>query len=592
MTRLAIVHKERCNPGKCDNLCAKLCPINRTGAECIVIPKGEKAKIDEKLCTGCGICPKRCPFDAISIINLPEELKQDPIHAYGENGFHLYSLPTPLFGKVVGILGKNGIGKSTALKILAGVLKPNFGNNELMGANTMTDEEYSIKLIDFFKGTEAQIYFEKLKKGEVKISYKPQQVDLIPKQFAGTVRDLLKKVDEKNEVGSIAKKLDLTGFLDNDIKNISGGELQRVAIAAAVLKKANLYIFDEPTSFLDVKQRIRVSQFIKGLADEKTAVLIVEHDLIILDYMTDLLHIMYGEEDCYGVVSMPRTTRVAINAYLEGYLKEENIKFRGNKIEFMARPPNESESNDMLTEWHDLKKRLDNFELKAQSGGVFRKQVVGILGENGTGKTTFVKMLANVIKPDSGDIRQNIKVSYKPQYIDTDSEALVMQALDNASKNYELLLVKPLNLKPLMLKKINELSGGELQRVAVAHCLSQDADLYLLDEPSAYLDVEQRLIVSKVIRDFVDQKGKTALIVDHDLLFVDYFADHLIVFDGIPAKHGNVNGPFSMKQGMNLFLGDLNISMRRDVESERPRINKLDSQLDKKQKSEGNLYYV
>jgi ATP-binding cassette subfamily E protein 1 len=165
----------------------------------------------------------------------------------------------------------------------------------------MGKEATSKELIAHFKGTEAQIFFEKLDRGEIVISYKPQHVDLIPKQFGGTVKELLEKADQKKKLNEIAHLLDLDFILDNNIAEISGGELQRVAIAATVLKKANLYLFDEPTSFLDIKQRIKVSKFIKSLADENTAVMVIEHDLIILDYMTDLIHLMYGEEGAYGI---------------------------------------------------------------------------------------------------------------------------------------------------------------------------------------------------------------------------------------------------------------------------------------------------
>ena len=586
MARIAIVKKEDCSPFKCQELCVRLCPVNRMGEECIKIEDG-KAQIDELLCTGCGICPKRCPFQAISIINLPEELNENPIHRYGKNGFRLYHLPVPIFGKVVGIIGRNGIGKSTALKILAGILKPNMGHYDL------PEHELSIdKVIEYFKGTEAQLFFEKVKSGEIVVSYKPQNVDLIPKTTKGIVRDLLAKVDQKNKLNEIAHELGIDKILDTDISKISGGELQRVAIAATVLKKANLYIFDEPTSYLDIKQRIKVSKFIQNLATPDTAVLVVEHDLIILDYMTDLVHLMYGKEGCYGIVSQPKSTRVGINVYLSGYLREENVRFRDKEIKFEQRQAFITQKQPVvLTSWSNITKNFGRFKLTAAEGILHKHEVIGILGENAIGKTSFVKILAGIEVPDTGEILTKVKVSYKPQYLQA-SDDLVMNYLQDALTKYQTLLVKPLNLEPLLTKKLNELSGGQLQRVAIAHTLAKDAELYLLDEPSAYLDVEQRLIISKVIKDFMEQKGTTCLVVDHDLLFIDYLSDKLIVFNGIPAIEGNVSGPYTMQDGMNKFLSGLNITFRRDPDSHRPRANKLESQMDRKQKSEGNLYYI
>jgi ATP-binding cassette subfamily E protein 1 len=579
MTRIAVVDKTKCFPAKCGNyLCIRLCPVNRTGKECIVEDADGKIFIDESLCTGCGICPKRCPFGAINIINLPEELDKKPIHRYGKNGFALYNLPVPVFGKVVGVIGRNGIGKSTAIKILADVLKPNLG--------TEKEAEHE-QLVEYFKGTEAQKFFEKRKKGEIKISYKPQQVDQIPKQYKGKVKDLLRKVDEKKELDKVAELLELNEILDRDIAKISGGELQRVAIAATVLKKANIYFFDEPTSYLDVKQRLKVSKFIRSLPNKETGVMVVEHDLIILDYLTDVVHLMYGKQAVYGVVSLPKATKAGINTYLEGYLKEENIRFRDYKIKFEARPPSHSQKADLLTRWNHIRERVGSFELEAEPGSIKKHEVVGILGENGIGKTTFVKILAGEIKTGH---KLKLKVSYKPQYLEPGPEP-VAAVLKEAVQNYNTQIVKPLNLQALFEKKLDELSGGELQRVAIARCLSQDSELVLLDEPSAYLDVEQRLVVSKVVKDVVEQTGRSAMIVDHDLLFIDYLSDNLIVFDGRPAVKGLVRGPFSMEEGMNHFLKDLGLTFRRDEENFRPRANKPNSQMDRKQKAEGKLYY-
>ena len=586
MTRLAVVKKENCKGGiDCPYICMSACPVNRTGKECITKisrnSKESKIQIDEKLCIGCGICVKKCPFEAISIINLPEELKESPIHRYGKNGFALYSLPIPMFGKVVGIIGRNGIGKSTALNILAGIQKPNFGGEEEKGYDG---------LIEFFKGTEAQIFFEKVKAGKIRTSYKIQNVELILRHYSGSVRALLEKADEKGKLSEIAEKLELSRIMDRGIAQISGGELQKVAIAATALKDANLYIFDEPSSYLDVKQRIKVSRFIKSLADEKTAVLVVEHDLIILDYMTDLMHIMYGKEGCFGVVSLPKATRIGINIYLSGFLKEENMKFREHTIKFFAKPPIDIKRQSELLSWQGIRKKLGGFTLTSNSGTLYKHQTIGILGENGIGKTTLIKIFAGVEKAE-GEISKNVTVSYKPQYISTESEQLVMELLHTAIEKYTAELINPLEIKPLLTKTIKHLSGGELQRVAIAECMSKEADLYLLDEPSAYLDVEQRLAVSKVIKDFAERRNTTILVVDHDLMFIDYLSEKLIVFDGVPAISGNASEVLSMKEGMNAFLTDLGITLRRDLETLRPRINKEESRKDRTQKAEGKLYY-
>lgn len=584
MTRIAVINRERCNPKECgDFLCKRVCPVNRQNKDCIITsPIDQKASINEALCIGCGICTGKCPFQAIDIINLPESLKEEPITRFGENGFALYSLPTPVMGKVVGIIGRNGIGKSTAIKILAGVIKPNLGKSK--------DAEYD-ELISFFKGTEAQAFFEKVKKGRIITSYKPQNVDLIPKAAKGKVHELLKKADQKGIMDHIVELLELKNILDNDISKISGGELQRVAIAATVMKKANLYIFDEPTSYLDIKQRLKIAKFIRGLADQNTSVLVIEHDLIALDYMADSVHIMYGKPSCFGIVALPRATKTGINTYLEGYLKDENVRFRDKPIIFDIKAPVEMKRSMPLTHWPALTKKLGKFLLEAKEGTIMRKEIVGILGENGTGKTSFVRLLAGVDKPDNTKIDMNVKVSYKPQYLSSESEETVMNVLHEALEKHKHDIIKPLEIEPLLEKQINHLSGGELQRVAIAEALSKECNLVLLDEPSAYLDVEQRLVLSKIITNITWTKGISVLVVDHDLLFLDYLSEKLMVFEGIPAIKGMATGPFLMEEGMNKLLKEVNITMRRDEFSGRPRINKEDSVKDREQKSKGRYYY-
>ncbi len=579
--RIMVVRKDKCNPEGCGGyLCMRVSPSNRAGKEAIVKDSDGKVKVNENVITDADrIAANKCPFGALQMVNLPEELDEDPIHRYLPNGFSLYRLPIPLFGKVVGIIGRNGIGKSTTLNIIAGLLKPNLGIKE--------KEADFDELIDKFKGTEAQGFLEKLRDGEVKVSFKPQQVDLIPKQYDCSVRELLEKVDEINNLESVAEELDIKKILDRNLKEVSGGELQRVAIAAASLKDANLYLFDEPTSYLDIKQRVKVSKYIKSLSEEK-GVVVIEHDLIILDHMTDLIHVMYGEEGAYGVCSLPRTTKKGINAFLEGYLKEENTRFRDDSIHFSNVRSEKQKNVEELTSWNDYVFKAGNFELNINAGSLNRGEVIGVLGENGIGKSTFAKLLSGEIKSE-GFSDSELNISYKPQYLEKNDE-LVMTYLKDAMK-FESTLLGPLNIKTLFTKTLNQLSGGELQRVAIAKCLSEDADLYLLDEPSAYLDVEQRLKLTKIMKDFMYERGKSAIIIDHDLLFLDYLSHKLLVFDGEPSMKGESHGPLEMVEGMNMFLKKLDITFRRDEENQRPRVNDPGSQKDREQRIKNSYYY-
>ncbi|RME32158.1 ribosome biogenesis/translation initiation ATPase RLI [Candidatus Woesearchaeota archaeon] len=592
MPKIVIVEKEKCNPEGCGGfLCTRVSPSNRAGKEAFYKDEDGKVGVNEELVSDIDrIAVNKCPFQALKLINLPSELTEAPIHRYGKNGFALYRLPVPIMGKVVGLLGRNGIGKSTAVKILAGILQPNLGRERNGEENKAPYDE----LIERFKGSEAQGYFEKLRDGKIVLSYKPQQVEHIPKAFKGSVRELLGKANEKGdaEFKRVTEVLQLANILERDIGVISGGELQRVAIAATVLKKANVYFFDEPTSYLDIKQRISVAHFLRSLADEHTAVMVIDHDLIILDYMTELIHIMYGQEGGYGIVSQPKSTKAGINVYLEGYLREENVRFRDQKVQFSVHAHDARPSDEQLVTWPAIEKQLGNFTLTASEGRIDKHDVIGVLGENGIGKTSFVKTLARIEAETKAGA---LKVSYKPQYLEEadcfSAEKTVGEVLQHALA-YEHQLIAPLALQPLFEKTLGQLSGGELQRVIIAAKLAEEADLYLLDEPSAYLDVEQRLLMSKITREMMAAKGKACLVVDHDILFIDYLSEKLIVFEGEPGKRGVARGPFSMSEGMNRFLKGLNITFRRDEESHRPRVNKEGSVKDREQKASGKLYYA
>lgn len=583
--RIAIVHRDRCHSRKCGTECILYCPRVRTGDETVILDEDGKAVISEELCVGCGICIKKCPFEAIDIVSLPEELEH-PTHRYGINGFALYGLPIPVEGKVTGVLGANGIGKSTAVKILSGQLRPNLGEpNREAGWD---------EVLRRYTGTELFDYLQTVSRKQIRVAVKPQYIDSIPKVFTGTAADLLKTTDERGKLGEYIDALDMREVIGNDISTLSGGELQRIAIIACLAREADFYFLDEITPFLDIHQRMGAARLIRDLAARRP-IMIVEHDLAILDMLADTVHIAYGKSSVFGIITQPKGVRVGINQYLEGYLPEENVRFRDHQVIFDKRAHGEKEERTLLFQIPSMNKTYDRFQLSVTGGEIRAGEVLGVVGANGIGKSTFAKVLAGVEIPDAGPLDATIRISYKPQYIKPSSSDSVEFFLRSITKKfdagiYQHDIIEPLSLSPILQSPIDTLSGGELQRVAIAACLSREADLYILDEPSAHLDVEQRVKITRMFRHHVDGRDAAIMVIDHDIYLIDMISERILVFDGVPAMHGEATGPFDMREGMNRFLHQLNVTFRRD-RSGRPRINKPDSYLDREQKANGEYYY-
>ncbi len=589
--RVAVLDKELCQPKKCGLECIKYCPINKSGADCIVLnEETKKAQIDEDICNGCGICVKVCPFDAITIINLASELATDKVHQYGQNSFRLFKLPTPKKGEVMGLLGRNGMGKSTVVNILSGNLKPNLGNyNE--------PPEWD-EILKYYSGTELKAHFEKIKEERIRASIKPQQVYRVAEAFEGTGKELLEKYDGRGVTQQLIKDLDLENSMELSLKELSGGELQRIAVAVAASKDTDFYFFDEPSSYNDVFQRIGVARVIQSLAKIGKSVMVVEHDLTLLDYLSDYIEVLYGESAVYGIVSSVLSTKVGINVFLDGYLPNENVRFRDKKFSFdVSSSTDEFQEGGEAITYPKLEKKYTSFSVTIEPGKVRKGEVLGIMGANALGKTTMMKMIAGVEKPDSGKIDKKVKIAYKPQYLQSDVDVEVISVLDKANENpiegsqEEEQIIDHLKIKKLYNKSIKNLSGGELQKVAVASCLLQKADLYALDEPSAFLDVEDRIAIAKFLQKFVRSYGKSAIVIDHDLQLMDLVSNRMVIFEGISGIEGHATEPLSKIEAMNQFLRTLDISFRRDEKSFRPRVNKLESRLDKEQKESGNFYY-
>ncbi|CAG7831653.1 unnamed protein product [Allacma fusca] len=593
-TRIAIVNSDKCKPKRCRQECKKSCPVVRMGKLCIeVAPNDKIAKISEELCIGCGICVKKCPFEAITIINLPSNLDKDTTHRYSQNAFKLHRLPTPRPGEVLGLVGTNGIGKSTALKILAGKLKPNLGR--------FVDAPDWTEILAYFRGSELQNYFTKILEDDLKALIKPQYVDQIPKAVKGLVKEMLDKRSELDNQAQIMDFLDLKNVVDRSIGDLSGGELQRFAIAMVCVQRADIFMFDEPSSYLDVKQRLNAALTIRSLLGPDKYVIVVEHDLSVLDYLSDFICCLYGVPGAYGVVTMPFSVREGINIFLDGFVPTENLRFREESLIFkVAESATEEEIKRMSRyEYPNMVKTMGSFRLEVKSGQFTDSEILVMLGENGTGKTTFIRMLAGKLHPDDGSADVPVlHVSYKPQKISPKHTGTVRQLLHEKIREAYIHpqfitdVIKPLKVDDIIDHEVQTLSGGELQRIALCLCLGKPADVYLIDEPSAYLDSEQRLVAAKVIKRFILHAKKTGFVVEHDFIMATYLADRVIVFEGKPSVDTLANSPQSLLIGMNKFLELLSITFRRDPNNYRPRINKLNSVKDMDQKRAGQYFFL
>lgn len=621
MKKVYLVDYELCNTRFCGRQCIKKCPITLSNARLKPNQKKQevpvwfqkstkKIKIKDERCLKCGICVNVCPAKAIYVKNILDEPSElIPTHIYPDKdlkkGFRLYNLPTLIPNKVSGLCGPNGIGKTTVLNIVFGSLKPNFGQKD-----AKQEEIPWSSVIKNVKESEMRNHFLAISHGDRKIAYKQQVLRVLFEKYRDqTVLEIINAENDgvsSNFFQNILDYLDIHAISDRLLDQCSGGELQRFAIASILIKEADLYIIDEPCTFLDVKKRIKLAQLFRARArgfdrEKPCPVLVVEHDLAILDYVSDIIQLFYGVPHQFGIISRPLTTKKGINTYLDGYLKVENIEFRETKYGFRRSSSGRTWSNaKIFAQYGKISKTFESFRLDINPGTIYASEILGIVGENGCGKSTFAKILAGIYKPDAGPEFEEIPavVSYKPQYITQDTSQSVKDFIIEHSYNYNFseemlrVLYRPLGINKLFNNPLSALSGGELQRVYICACLAKRADLYLLDEPSAYLDVEQRISIGQIIRTITKRNNAVAICIEHDIQIADALIDRVLLFTGNPGIHGKTVGPLNKREGMNLFLETIDVSFRRDPKTGRARLNKKGSKLDREQRASGQLWGV
>ena len=573
-----------CNPVQCNLECMRGCPSNRLRKECTFLvdrKTGERhidfkyeyskelksksvAFIEPSLSQGCSICAKACPFHAITVVNLPEAKEEEMVFSYGKNGFSLYKMAIPRAG-IVAIVGENGCGKSTNLKLIA---------KKLIPIQTPTKE--------------IKEYFEKTKDGD--LVYKPQEIS--GEGEKRKVRELLQKtasggtsarnVDEENSrngaenrLSELTKIFDLDKIMDRELQQLSGGELQKVIVTAALLHEKEIYFLDEPFSFLDYVYRVRlINYLLERLPDRK--VVIVDHDISLLSYLCKKSYLMFGEAGAYGIVSQIYSTDRAINMFMGGFIAPENMKFRDSAIAY-KHYAEEAHKNKLL-ELGAARIERGTFLVENPSPiQINEGEIVGIAGKNGIGKSTFCH---NIFEKNLRD------AAFKEQVLKRESGTAgkYMQKNDLFSDNY----LRGMKMQKLEFYEISKLSGGEMQKLEIFRALNQDRKIYILDEPTNMLDVGARIALSKMLRERASA-DRAVIVVDHDLEFLYNTVDRLIVMDGKSGEHGYVKGIFDKEAGVRMLMEEFDLSYRKDSETKRLKLNKQGSKKDVKLRGEGKF---
>ncbi|MBI5035886.1 ATP-binding cassette domain-containing protein [Candidatus Micrarchaeota archaeon] len=532
--RLAVIDSALCKPSQCGHECVSVCPVNKLNQECVIIKEDAEEKIASiaaPLCTGCGMCVRKCPFHAISVVNLVAPVEEKLIFSYGENSFKLYGFALPMKG-VIGVLGDNGCGKTTNVKLIEGKIKP--------------QKKYSKEVEAFFSNMPSSII-------------KPQE---IKSAKLGKVSDLLKKAGPR--MNELRKVFDLDSLAGRKFDQLSGGELQRAYVAFALSKETEVFVLDEPFAFLDYAYRIRLVEYLRKEFSEKS-VLLVDHDLSLLSYACDNAYIIFGEPGVYGIVSQPYATDRAINQFIEGFLDGENVRFREEPLKFKRQTP-EKKTDPATVLPADAVERGSFKVENPEDITLYRGEIVGIVGRNGIGKSTLVQHYADMLD-----------APIKPQLLERGSD-LVLDVLSSDTP-FKQRFVNEMNLKKLEFLSLEQLSGGELQKVEIFRALAEKQGqgmLFVLDEPTNMMDVKGRVALSRLLREKA-KEGCAVLVVDHDLEFVLNTVDRLVVLEGTPAVQGRVAGVFSKEKGISRLLSDFDLTYRRDQDIDRLKLNKAGS---------------
>ncbi|MFA0960699.1 ABC-F family ATP-binding cassette domain-containing protein [Roseivirga sp. BDSF3-8] len=482
-------------------------------------------------------------------------------------------------GQKTALVGINGSGKSTLLKILSGEMKPDSGEvsfrNDLrvayLAQNPPMNEEATI-MDEVFDDSDPVVslvreYEYHLHRSVTDTDSQEKLTELIPKM------DELGAWDYEVQAKQILGRLGLYD-LDKKVGLLSGGQRKRVAMARVLMEKPDLVIMDEPTNHLDLESIEWLEAF---LASSQMSLLLVTHDRYFLERVTDHIieldegkvHTYKGNYNYFLEKKAERIQQEVAEADKARNLMRKELewmrrqpKARGTKAKYRVdafydlkdkagnRPEERSMTMNIGTE-RQGKKILEVKHLNKQFGDlvilddfnyVFRKnERIGIVGKNGTGKSTFLNILTEREQPDSGELDKghNTKYGYYTQeadlfdddqrVIDTVQEVADIITMSDGHTITASQLLQHFMFPPKkQYDKVGKLSGGEKRRLQLLRTLMSKPNFLILDEPTNDLD----LLTLNVLEEFLDNYDGCLMVVSHDRYFLDKLTDHLFVFEG------------------------------------------------------------
>ena len=432
-------------------------------------------------------------------------------------------------GEFIVLCGESGCGKSTLLRILNGLI-PELYSGELSAQGQVLDQSFLTK--DFTNYVrEIGVVFQN-PKTQFFTSDVYSELAFAMENYGVPRETMMQRITE------ITEKLSLTPFIDRSMFHLSGGQKQLIAFASASMLSHRLFLLDEPSSNLDEKTIIELKNYLSLLKQQGMTIIVSEHRLY---YLTDLADRYIQME--HGKIIGDYTRKEMLD-FSEDQLKKRGLRSLQPTTLNKRVDRKKQESSITLTfEQVTFNYRHQSVPLHFSELVLENEAIIGIVGHNGAGKSTFSKLVSGLLKPKKGRILLNqrpvstkdlIQASFVVMqdvnlqlFFETVEKEIMLNA---QNKEVYQQVITMLQLNPLLDRHPQTLSGGEKQRVAIASALLSGKKIIIFDEPTSGLDLQHMEEVSQTIR-WLKQNKVLVLVITHDKEFLSQTCQRVLQFD-------------------------------------------------------------